>query len=178
MNRRSPKKSPQPLDADSLRNLALYYVGRYATTRAKLRGYLRRKVRERGWDGSGEPDFVALAERLSELGYIDDRGYAESRARSLARRGYGPQRVAQAFHAAGIVEEDSAAAREFAESRSWEAALVFARKRRIGPFAEHPAPAEKRRRLITAMMRAGHSFELAIKIVDAAPGEMFEDRRS
>ena len=54
--------------------MALFYVGRFATSRAKLTSYLKRKIRERGWDGGGEPDVEAVTERLVRLGYIDDRG--------------------------------------------------------------------------------------------------------
>jgi len=36
-----------PLDAEGLERLGLFYAGRYATTRAKLADYLRRKLRER-----------------------------------------------------------------------------------------------------------------------------------
>ena len=59
------------------------YVGRFATTRTKLRAYLARKIRERGWEGQQEPDLIALAERLASRGFIDDAVYAESKARSL-----------------------------------------------------------------------------------------------
>ena len=48
---RTHKPRP-PLDQEGLERLALFYAGRYATTRAKLRTYLKRKVAERGWSGS------------------------------------------------------------------------------------------------------------------------------
>jgi regulatory protein len=34
------KKHRPPLDAEALERLAVHYVGKYATTRAKLRSYL------------------------------------------------------------------------------------------------------------------------------------------
>ena len=40
-----------PLDEAGLNELALAYVARYATSRAKLLAYLARKLRERGWGG-------------------------------------------------------------------------------------------------------------------------------
>jgi regulatory protein len=75
-----------------LQRLAIHYVGRYATSRAKLKSYLARKVKERGYEGPG-PDLDDLAERLSRLGYIDDAAFASSRAASLQRRGYGARRI-------------------------------------------------------------------------------------
>ena len=38
-----------------MRDLALSYAGRYATTQAKLKHYLKRKLRTRGWAGEDEP---------------------------------------------------------------------------------------------------------------------------
>jgi regulatory protein len=75
---------PQPLDQAALQELALRYVGKYATTRAKLRTYLGRKLRERGWEGDREPDLEVLGNRFAELGYIDDASYALGQSRSLS----------------------------------------------------------------------------------------------
>src|SRR5579864_698448 len=48
--------SPAPLDRERLEEMALRYVGRFATTKAKLTAYLWRKVRERGWNEEEKPD--------------------------------------------------------------------------------------------------------------------------
>ena len=45
----------KPLNEERLHELALFYVGRFATTRAKLIAYLSRKLRERGWEGERQP---------------------------------------------------------------------------------------------------------------------------
>ena len=45
------KSAPPPLDAEKLQNLALAYVGKFATSRAKLIDYLRRKLPRGGWAG-------------------------------------------------------------------------------------------------------------------------------
>ena len=165
------RRSLAPLDGQSLHQLALRYVGRFATTRAKLRLYLRRKLRERGWNGAGEPDLEALAERFAVLGYVDDAGYAMVKSRSLTGRGFGKRRVVQALHIAGIAEEDGEAARGHAEAETVTAALRFAERRRIGPFATAPASDPKaRQKALAAMTRAGHGFGLARAIVELRPG--------
>lgn len=169
----SDRKRPAPaLDRAALERLALHYAGRYATTRAKLRAYLARKVRERGWDGQDAPPFEALVARFAELGYVDDRMFAESKGASLTRRGYGARRVGEALRAAGIEEEDAAPVRAAAEESGWQAALAFAAKRRIGPFAAEQADPDRRRRALAAMLRAGHAFGDARRIVEAAPGDV------
>ena len=174
MTGRTRKKPRPPLDQESLEQLALFYVGRYATTRAKLRSYLSRKIRERGWEDQREADLEGLAEKFSDLGYIDDAAFAEARARSLARRGYGARRVDQALFAAGIDDADSNEARQIASDSSWDAALAFARKRRFGPFSAEIADPDRKRKSVAAMIRAGHSYEIARKFVEAAPGDIPE----
>lgn len=168
---RFPRKLRPPLTAGKLEELALNYVGRFATTRSKLLAYLNRKLRERGWEGECEPSVEDLADRMVELGYVDDKAFAMSKARSLTGRGYGERRVRQALAIAGIGDEDGAEARTLAEEEAVEAALRFARRRSIGPFGpRRPTPIE-RERALASMVRAGHRFDLAKAIIDLNPGE-------
>ena len=164
------KAPPPPLDAERLERLALHYVGRYAVTRAKLIAYLVRKVRERGWDGEGAPQTETLADRFVDLGYIDDAAFATARAGALGRRGYGARRVGQALRAAGIGEEDSAEALDEARDGAWAAALRFAERKRIGPFAAERPDRLGREKAFAVMLRAGHPMDLARRLIDAEPG--------
>ena len=166
-----PRKPRPPLTAEKLEELALNYVGRFATSRSKLVGYLHRKLRERGWQGDREPPVEDLAERLVKLGYIDDRAFALSKARSLTGRGYGERRVRQALTIAGIDEEQGADARQLAEEEAVAAALKFASRRSIGPYRSAKPTPQERERAIAAMIRAGHRFGLAKAITDLNPGE-------
>lgn len=174
VQRRPPFAKPAPLDATALDALALGYVGRYATTRARLAAYLERKLRERGWageePGDGAAQVAAIVARLADLRYVDDRAFADQRAAALGRRGYGARRVGEALRAAGIEIDDARPARESAEAGAWEAALAFARRRRIGPFAAEPCDRERRQKALGAMLRAGHPLPLARRIVEAPPG--------
>lgn len=158
-----------PLDTAKLERLALRYVERFATTRGKLTDYLRRKIRERGWDG--EPaDPAALAERMAGLGYVDDRAFAEARASALGRRGLGARRVAGALREARIGDEDAEAVAPGIEARAIDAALTFARRRRIGPFGVPAADRAAREKQLGAMLRAGHPLDLSRRIVNAPQG--------
>ena len=168
------KRPRPPLDPDGLERLGLFYAGRYATTRAKLAAYLRRKLRERGWSGPGEAPVDRLVDRFAELGYIDDRAFASARAESLLRRGYGEMRVRDALKGAGIAEEDAAEARNRAEEEALAAAHRFARRRRLGPYAEAAPDREARHKAAASMLRAGHRMELVRKVLEASPGELPE----
>lgn len=166
------RRPVRPLDEQGLNNLALRYVERFATTRAKLRSYLDRKVRERGWKGNSPADTEAIAEQFAERGYVDDAGYALAKSRSLAGRGYGKRRLSVALRLAGVEDADSDAARAYADEEAIAAAVRFAQRRRIGPFARSEAadPAE-RDKAIGAMLRAGHDFAIARAIVAMPPQE-------
>jgi regulatory protein len=173
--RSRPSRTPRPpLDAEALERLGLFYAGRYATTRARLAAYLRRKLKERGWDGPGEAPVDRLVERFAELGYVDDRAFASSRAASLLRRGYGERRVGDALRGAGIAEADSADARAQAGEEALAAAHIFARRRRLGPYAATAPDREARNKAAAAMIRAGHRPELVWKVLGMSPSDLPE----
>ena len=169
----SKRRRPlRPLDDQTLSELALRYVGRFATTRAKLRSYLQRKIRERGWSGGREPDAEAIAKRFAELGYVDDAAYALAKSRALTGRGFGKRRLGEALRLAGVAEPDSQAALDHAEAEAVSAALRYAERRKIGPFAPGTtADPKERQRALAAMVRAGHGFALARAIVEMTPGQ-------
>jgi regulatory protein len=164
------RKERPPLSPQALDEMALRYVGRFATTRARLASYLARKLRERGWSGEREPDLDTLTGRLMRLGYVDDAAYAISKARALTGRGYGERRVRQSLKAAGVGEEEGRPAEELAKEERVRAALKFARRRRIGPYSEAAMDRPAREKGIAAMVRAGHAFGLARAIAEMSPG--------
>lgn len=175
MYRTSVKPPPPALNEERMRGLALHYVGKYATTRAKLATYLNRKIRERGWDDEKQADIEALVNSFSELGYINDTQFAEARGRAFVRRGYGKRRLDEDLRAAGIEDGDSVSARDFAETSEFIAAENFARRKRIGPFAQEIASEERRRKNMQAFLRAGHGWELARTFVHADPGDVLTE---
>lgn len=171
------KRAPPPLDAPRLEELALAYVARFATSAAKLDGYLARKLRERGWaeeGGTGAATAAAIVARFVEAGYVDDAAFARAKSGSLLRRGYGMRRVGQTLGAAGIAEEVRAAVAP-GRGAQRRAALALARKRRFGPFAAGPIDRPAREKQIAAMLRAGHPLDSVRELVDAASIEAAED---
>lgn len=171
MPHRAPRRPRPPLDQARLEELALSYVGRFATTRAKLATYLGRKLRERGWvEDRPPPDIGSLVERHARSGLIDDAAFALAKSQSLSRRGYGKNRVRQQLRGAGVGEEDGVAALEHAANEAIASALRMAERRRFGPYgADSPDP-RQRQRQVAAMVRAGHSLGLSLAIVRCPPG--------
>lgn len=170
-----PSRSKPPLVAADLDRLALRYVERFATTRARLTAYLARKLRERGWGGEGVPDPAAVAARMVARGYVDDRSFAEARVRAMGRRGLGSRRVEMALRHDGIDAEDSADLAEAIAADAFRSAIIFARRRRFGPFAAAPAGRDLYKKQVAAFLRAGHAPEIAHRILRMAPGEELDD---
>lgn len=163
---RQERRPPPPLDAAALERLALRYVERFATTRGKLADYLGRKIRERGWDGEAA-DPRALAQRMADLGYVDDRSYAESKAAALGRKGLGAKRVAMALRQARVSDADAGDLAPIIAERAGDTAIAFARRKRIGPFGPPTEDRAIRDRQLAAMLRAGHGFDRSRRIVMA-----------
>jgi len=171
-------RAPKPLDRARLEELALAYVARFATSAGKLEAYLRRKLRERGWDDDGDPGIGELVNRFVDKSYVDDAVYGRSKAQGLLARGYGARRVDQALRAAEIGED---LRRELGpeEGERRAALLTFARRRGFGPFGvPEPDDGETRHKLrekrLAAMLRAGHDFDAARRVLDAATIEELE----
>lgn len=167
-------RARKPLGAARLDELALAYVARFATSRAKLARYLSRKIRESEWTDAG--DAMAACEtvvaKMERLGFVDDRQYAAMRGGAMTRRGLGVRRVKAQLWVDGIDAADSGEAIEAAEGAALASALGFARRRRFGPYATTAVtdPA-LRERQVAAFVRAGHSLGLARRILATAPGD-------
>ena len=173
------RRRAKPLDRNRLEELALAYVARFATSAGKLRTYLRRKLHERGFVDGEEPDIETLISRFVDKGYVDDEAYGRAKANDLVARGYGGRRVEQTLRSAGIAE-DLREVLQPDEAHMRQAVVVLARKRRFGPFGRlGEASAEDARKLrekqLAAVVRAGHDFDMARRVIEASTVEELEE---
>ncbi len=83
----------------------------------------------------------------------------------MRQRGYGNRRVGAALHAAGIDEESRDEALDCGALDEADAALRFARRRRIGPFAAEKGDRPLQEKWLSAMLRAGHGLDLSRRII-------------
>jgi regulatory protein len=173
-------KPPRPITAAYLDKAALDYLGRFASSAENLRRVLGRKVERsaRAMD-EGEAETLraegaamidALIERYRRSGLLDDKLYAEAKSRSLHRRGGSTRAIRAALAARGVeAEAADAALAELADEvgePDLAAAFALARRRRLGPFRPKDR-AENRDRDLAALGRAGFSYDIARKVVDA-----------
>lgn len=176
-------RRPRKATAHSLENAALAYLGRFASSAENLRRVLMRRVersaRVHGTDrGEGAAIVAALIERYQRAGLLNDAAYAEGRAASLHRRGLALGRIGARLAEKGVAREDIAAAlaklAECAPDVELAAALHLARRRRLGPYRRPEERAAKRERDLAAMGRAGFSYDLARRVIDAETAEQIE----
>ncbi len=184
---RTPTKrgSGPPPDAAELHDAALAHLARYATTEVGLRRVLERRVDR--WariaaNGGSDRETVAIqaaaarnivrdvVARLVTASAVNDVTFAQSRSRSLVRSGRSHRAVMANLTAKGV---DSGTARnvlpEDADSEL-AAALVLARRRRIGPFrqADVTEPAQRIREL-AILARAGFPQDVARRALAMDP---------
>ena len=174
-----PPNPPKPPDAATLQEAALLYLGRYAATEAGLRRVLLRRV-ERWAHAQPDADAAAptvtaaratidgLIVKLVGLGAVSDAGFAETRARSLVRSGRSRRAVQAALVAKGVATDLARDATGDDEASELAAALVMARKRRIGPYRSAPPadPQLARRRELGMLARAGFSRDTADRALE------------
>ena len=170
--------SKSPLNA-RLKEAALHYLDRYESSVQSVRRVLRRRV-ERWALKSGLPveegafeTVEAVIADLCRAGLLDDTRYAGMKARSLFRGGRSGRAIGAYLAARGVPSD---AIGEALESRAdeveegvepdLEAALRFARKKRLGRFRPESLRAEKRERDMAALGRAGFSWHIAKTVVD------------
>lgn len=181
------RKGPKKATARYLENAALYHLDRYATSRGHLARLLmmrvERSARAHGTDREeGAKHVDAILDKLVRNGLLDDRSYAETRARSLHRRGTSARGIRADLAAKGVASNlvDSALARlrEGTADPEVAAAIVYARKRRIGPYRNEEQRAEKRDRDMATLGRKGFSYDLVRRIIDAESLEAIEILRA
>jgi regulatory protein len=180
----TPRIAGPPPDTAILHDAALAYLARYAATELSLRRTLERRIERwaRVAANSGDRESIAdsaaaareavlaVVARLVAAGAVNDTAYAESRARSLMRAGRSRLAVAAHLAAKGVSREIARSVLPDDDAHELGAALVLARRRRLGPFRVGAKPdAAGYRRELAVLARAGFPQELANRVLGFDP---------
>ena len=174
-----------------LMNKALHYLGRYATSKHRLSEVLGRFAARRL--DKHDTDEVASAisaivTRCQTLGYLDDAAFAQSQARRHRRQGYSQLRIRQRLRQHKlddtIISAAVSAADQHAANGELLAASLFARRRRLGPFASKYCDNLDNRQVIIqrqlgSMARAGFAMAISrtvIELEDVGAAEQLIDQ--
>jgi regulatory protein len=170
-------RPPRRITPADLKGAALDYLDRFAATRARLRQVMLRKIRNsvRAHGDDPAPIMAALEETIQWLetsGFLSDRAYAESKARTLSARGTSRAHIIANLASKGVGAETARAAVDGLTSEyeepELEAARRYARRRRLGPYRSvDDGRAERRDKDLAAMARAGFAGRIARQIIDS-----------
>lgn len=176
---RTPRRPVKAITVKRLENVAAAYVARYDASSARLRAVLMRRVQKaRTGNAPIVADVAAVIDaimaRYIKAGIIDDARYAERKAGSLHRRGTSSRHIREKLKLAGIDRDDVERAIDVnreelavdSTGMDLQAALAFARRRRLGPFRAAAERDARRSRDLAALGRAGFSFDIARRVID------------
>ena len=163
-----------------LMNKALNYLSRYATSRHKLGRILQRFADRKLTDYDANDIAAAIHQTIdecSQAGYLDDWQFAVSVARSQRRLGRSQAviRLRLRQHALGdeIIAHALVEADENSANGDLQAAIRFAQRRRLGPFAQRHSvhhqsldPHQWKKRDLGAMARAGFPIGISRQVLE------------
>ncbi len=183
---RKKRRGPRKATAKYLENSAAHYLGRFATSKAHLRQVMMQKVKRsemhHGTDVAEGAGFVdAIIKKFERLGFLDDPAYAAMRARGLHAKGTPVKGIRFKLQQQGLGEDDIDAALVQLEDEietpnlDLAAAIKLARRRRFGPYrTDQRANEDRRAKDMSAMARAGFSYDIVSQVLDAASIEELE----
>lgn len=175
---RPARKIPRKPSPASLERAALHYLERFASSAENLRRVLLRKV-ERAAHHHEDIDREAavgwiddLIARYRRAGLLDDKAYAEARTTSLHRRGASARKIRLSLAQKGVAADTVDAALEELGERvegdaEMQAAIALVRRRRLGVYRPSSARADYRDRDLAALARAGFSYDIARRVIEA-----------
>ncbi len=181
------KRPSRPITAKYLQNAATFYLERYPSTAEGLRRVLNRRVARAKMADAPIMDDVqqaiaAIIAKFVAAGMVDDKAFAQTKARALHRRGTSTRLTRQKLKFAGVDGDtlDKAMAGLDQEldtdprQREWKAATALARRRRLGPYRAKDRKDHRTRDLAT-MARAGFDYDVAKKVIDAVDTDALDE---
>lgn len=167
------KRPPKRITPDYLRNAGLYYLQRFAASSGHFRSVMMRKVK-RSCHFHKDQDYEECAKMVDEVirdfersGLLNDDAYLGGVVNSFRRRGLSRRAILARLQAKGIDSDKTAKALAVLDQETFEdneqaeraAALTYARKKRLGPFASRKA--EDIEKSLAALARQGFSYDTA-----------------
>lgn len=181
-NAKAPaRKAPRKMTQKRLENIAIYYLQRYASSAENLRRVLLRRTDKALHVHGGDREEVQrwiddIIKRMIRSDVLNDARYALGRATALRRLGRAPAKIRAQLAAKGVsrsIIDDvlaETAVTDTGEDAALEAALAYARRRRLGPFSEKPDTHDEIRaqnkKHLAALARAGFTYDVARRVME------------
>ncbi|MFI4998862.1 MAG: regulatory protein RecX [Reyranellales bacterium] len=181
------KRVARPITAKYLQNAATFYLERYPSTAEGLRRVLNRRVAKARMLEAPVMENVkqainVIVAKFVDSGVIDDKAFAQTKARSLHRRGTSSRLTRQKLKMAGVDRDTLDKAMDGLDveldtnpaQRERRAAAALARRRRLGPYRLKDRK-DHRLRDLAAMARAGFAYNVAKKVIDAPDPDALDE---
>ncbi|MCD8562572.1 MAG: RecX family transcriptional regulator [Alphaproteobacteria bacterium] len=171
------KKIPKRITADYLHNSGLYYLQRYAASSGHFREVMLRKVK-RSCQAHPDQNYADCAALVDELvakfvrsGLLNDDLYVRGVVSSLRRRGTSKQAIMGKLRMKAVTSDLAETHLEECDedfagdegNGDFKAALIFARRKKLGPFAGDKE--EEPQKILAKFARAGFSYDIATKVM-------------
>jgi len=172
------KKVPKKITPTYLHNSGLYYLERFAASSGHFREVMLRKAKRScmAHEDQNYDECVVMIDELVQkfitAGLLDDQTYTRGMVHSLRRRGKS-QRYIQGYLRNKnlsselidqMLEHHEQENHENAGEAEFEAALTFARKKRLGPFSNKPEPDFEKD--LAKLARAGFSYDTSRSVLN------------
>lgn len=178
-NKRRERKIPKKITESYLHNSGLYYLQRFASSRQNFISVMERKIKKSCFEHK-EQDFETLkmllgtlADKFEGCGLLNDDLYIDGMIQSLRRRGLSRSGILQKLAMKGIKRDAAILKLQTQEeaqdpdiSPEFEAALKFARRKKIGPYSTKESD-DGKQKFFATFARAGYSYDIARKILNA-----------
>ena len=158
----------------------LSYLDRFEASRQRLRQQLEKWVKTRGEPADLErarPLIERVLTRYETAGVVDDAKFAQRTVDRLRQRGGSARAIKFKLKTKGLgaAVTEKAFERERGSSKNpeLEAARALVRRRKLGEFRPEAERADKRRRDLGVLARAGFDYETAVTALGGRRDEEF-----
>lgn len=171
------RKTPKLPTEERLSRAALHYLERYASSSTNLRRVLERRVLKASHFHERDPsEFSELIElvvsKCIRSGLVNDKTYAETKTAGMRRRGASKRKIEAHLSAKGVDRDTIRNVLQDEDDNEINTAIVFAKRRRLGPFRNEQTRDERTEKDKAAMCRAGFSFEIARRVIESNIGDL------
>lgn len=181
-NKPCQRRAQKKISESYLHNSGLYYLQRFAASTSQFRSVMMRKVKKSCLHHTDQ-DYEsctmmvdALVEKFVRAGLLNDELFTQGLVASLRRRGLSRKAILSKMLQKGIVSEKAAQALDDYDLENYQgcnggaghdaeftAALVFARRKKIGPY--NSTEAHDHQKDLAKFARAGFSYDTSRRVL-------------
>ncbi|MFP4097906.1 MAG: regulatory protein RecX [Alphaproteobacteria bacterium] len=171
------RKPPKKITERYLHNAGLYYLERFSASKAHFIKVMVRKVK-RSCEFHKDQDLdsckkmvLSLADKFENCGLLNDTQYADALAASLRRKGLSSCAIRAKMRCKGVsntlavstLEKIDTCQHDTQENAEFSAALVLAKRRKIGPF--FAGENQNLQKSLGILARAGFTYHIAQRVL-------------